>query len=478
MKLISVKTMSFILVFMLLILSFQPSASSNLDEAQQNVERTRTEIAEFEKLIDDIENEINNRIAFIEELGIKLNTAQADLLSAEDDMRLANEMMAENLELFAGRLRSAYMKHNVSYLEVLFQAESFADIIIWWVYLTRIFENDSRIISNLEQELAAIEQKQIDIEKQIQDIDSLRTQIRAEQVNLDAQREEKAKLLSAARGRLKSEIAELARLSPRAEFESVYAVVIDNIENARPHHGINEANVVYEYEVEGGITRYLALFSSFPSKVGPIRSARLHSAALAFEHDASFIHAGGGVDILHAMRVYGVKSINELTWDGEGFFRDRERRAPHNLYVDLTKLGVEAKPQQFIMKPAYLSRRGSLINNITIEYNRRHIVSYTYDPKKEAYRQMINGERIRDARGRQIYARNVIIAYVPYDIDAFLRPTAELVGEGEIDFYSMGQHFEGRWRKVSLDSPTRFYFLDGEVIEGVYGQTWIHLVPQ
>jgi len=476
MKRTYIKAIIFLLGFSVLMFTFQLSASSTLEEAQDDVERTKTEIAEFEKLIEDIENEINKRISRIEDLGAELETARTDLLIAEENMFLAQEDMSKSLDLFAGRLRSAYMKHNVSYLEVLFQAESFADIIVWWVYLTRILENDVRIITDLELEQASIAQKRTDIERQIADMDDLGNQIQAEQVNLNAQREEKEKLLSESEGRLESELAELARLSPRAEFKTVYAVVIDNIENARPHHGINEANVVYEYEVEGGITRYLALFSSFPTKVGPIRSARFHSAVLAMENDTSYIHAGGGVDVLQAMRSLGVKSINELTWDGEGFFRDGRRRAPHNLYVNLADLGVEDKPEQFIMRPAYLSRRGTEIRNITIEYNRRHIVSYTYDPQKEAYRQMINGERVRDAQGKQIYARNVIIAYVPYEIDLFLRPTAELVGEGEIDFYSMGQHFKGRWRKEDLHSPTRFYFLDGEEIQRVYGQTWIHLM--
>lgn len=471
-----IKVISCILGFIVLFFVLQPTAESTIEEAQEDVERTRTEIAEFEKLLDDIESEINKRISRIEELGAELKQAQADLLDEERNMETAQAGMLKSLKLFAGRLRSAYMKHNISYLEVLFQAESFGDIIVWWVYLTRIIENDARIITDLEQEQALIARKQADIEKRIGDAETLRDQIQAEQVNLDAQRQEKEKLLSESKVRLGSELAELARLSPRAEFKPVYAVVIDNIENARPHHGINEANIVYEYEVEGGITRYLALFSNFPSKVGPIRSARLHSAALALEHGASFIHAGGGVDVLLAMRSFGVKSINELGWDGEGFFRDRERRAPHNLYVNLKDLGVEDEPEQFIMRPAYLSRRGTTIHNITIEYNRRHIVSYTYIPQKEAYRQMINGDPVRDAQGKQIYARNIIVAYVPYEIDLLLRPTAELVGEGEIDFYSMGQHFKGRWIKDSLHSPTRFYFLDGEEIERVYGQTWIHMM--
>jgi peptidoglycan hydrolase CwlO-like protein len=471
-----IKVISCILGFIVLFFVLQPTAESTLDEAQEDVERTRTEIAEFEKLLDDIENEINKRITRIEELGAELKQAQADLLDEERNMETAQVGMLESLELFVGRLRSAYMKHNISYLEVLFQAESFADIIVWWVYLTRIIENDARIITDLEREQALIEQKRADIESRIEDLDALRTKIQAEQVNLDAQREEKEKLLSESKVRLGSELAELARLSPRAEFKPVYAVVIDNLESARPHHGINEANVVYEYEVEGGITRYLALFSSFPSKVGPIRSARLHSAALALENDTSYIHAGGGVDVLRLMRNFGVRSVNEMVWDGEGFFRDRGRRAPHNLFVNLAELGVETKSEQFIMRPAYLSRRGTAINNITIQFNNRHIVSYTYDPQKEAYRKMINGERARDAEGRQINARNVIIAYVPYEIDLLLRPTAELVGEGEIDFYSMGQHFKGIWRKDDLHLPTRFYFLDGEEIERVYGQTWIHLM--
>jgi len=476
MKRFNIKVISCILGAVLFIFAFQSPVKSTLDEAQEDVERTKTEIAEFEKLIEDIENEINKRISRIADLGAELETAQTDLVTAKESMVLAQEDMSKSVDLFAGRLRSAYMKHNVSYLEVLFQAESFADIIVWWVYLTRILENDVRIITDLEQEQASISQRHADIEKQMDDMVALRNQIQAEQVNLDAQREEKEKLLSESKGRLESELAELARLSPRSEFKPVYAVVIDNIESARPHYGITEANVVYEYEVEGGITRYLALFSSFPTKVGPIRSARLHSAALALEHDASFIHAGGGVDVLQAMRRFGVKSVNELAWDGEGFFRDEGKRAPHNLFVNLARLGVEDKPDQFIMRPAYLSRRGTAVRDITIEYNRRHVVSYTYDPQKEAFRKMINGERIRDAQGKQIYARNVIIAYVPFTIDLFLRPTAELVGEGEIEFYSMGQHFEGRWRKEGLDSPTRFFFLDGEEIERVYGQTWIHLM--
>ena len=146
MRRFNIKVLSCILGLVLFIFVFQSPAKSTLDEAQEDVERTRTEIAEFEKLIEDIENEINKRTSRIEDLGAELEIAQTELVVAKENMVMAEEDISKSFDLFSGRLRSAYMKHNVSYLEVLFQAESFADIIVWWVYLTRILENDVRII--------------------------------------------------------------------------------------------------------------------------------------------------------------------------------------------------------------------------------------------------------------------------------------------------------------------------------------------
>lgn len=472
------KIVTGLLLLNFILLTMIPVVTANPEEVQENIDRTQIEIAEFENFIKEIEEEIENRTLRLEELTKELQQEQFNLTMEQDNLILAQDELRETLGLFSNRLRTAYMQGVASYLELFLKADSFADIIVWWVYLTRILENDGRVISELEHQQVMISQKRSEIEAQIVALDDMKERISIEQTNLNDQKAEKQALLADAQGRLRSELAELARLSPRAEVEAVYSVVLDNISSARPHHGISEANVVYEYEVEGGITRYLALFSSFPTKVGPIRSARIHSAVLALENNTSYIHAGGGVDVLQQMRNLGVRSINELAWSGGGFFRDTGRRAPHNLFVNLASLDVEQKSENIIMRPAFINRQGSSVTKVDLEFNNRHTVSYTYNPEKESFRKSINGERQRDARGQQIYARNIMVARVPYGIDLFLRPTADLIGEGEIDFYSMGQHFEGVWRKESWDSPTRFYFLDGVEIERVYGQTWIHIMRQ
>ena len=55
-----------------------------------------------------------------------------------------------------------------------------------------------------------------------------------------------------------------------------YAVMINNLGAARPYHtGLQDAYLVYEIVVEGGITRYLALFKDKTNEVvGNVRSAR------------------------------------------------------------------------------------------------------------------------------------------------------------------------------------------------------------
>ena len=53
------------------------------------------------------------------------------------------------------------------------------------------------------------------------------------------------------------------------------AIMIDNQSGARPQAGLNSAELVYEIIVEGGLTRYMAVFKNTTlDQIGPIRSAR------------------------------------------------------------------------------------------------------------------------------------------------------------------------------------------------------------
>ncbi|MBS4022693.1 MAG: DUF3048 domain-containing protein [Dethiobacter sp.] len=460
-------------VFLLLIAAgFYSTAYGNLDEARRNVEATREQIAELEKVIKALEDSIKVRVTRIEELEKEFSDTETWLERAREELERTEFMLKERSSVFADRVRSAYIKGGLSYLELLLGAESLGDLIVRAAYLTRILTGDAELIVFIRAEQASIVAQRTAMEEQHQRLRDLLGQREGEQRNLEDQRREMDTLLAAAKTRLASE---LAKITPQAERKPVYAVAIDNVAQARPQHGLSKASIVYEYEVEGRTTRYLALFAALPNKVGPVRSARSHSAMLALENKTNFIYASAGTDVLAMIREWGVNSTNALTYSTSSIYRDSARRAPHNLYVNLSTLGVMAPSQEVVIRPAFLSRNGTSATSITIQYTASYIVRYEYVRDKGSYRRYINNQLQRDATGEEILARNIIIQYTRYRTDLRLRPTPDLIGEGVIDYYAQGEHFTGTWKKESRESPTRFYYQDGQEIERVYGQTWIHI---
>src|SRR5437660_5066582 len=111
-------------------------------------------------------------------------------------------------------------------------------------------------------------------------------------------------------------------------------IQVENISVARPQSGLQNAAIVYEYVTEGGISRFSALYMSAPSgRLGPIRSARLVTIALARIYSAVVVYSGGSEYINSQIRSAGIPHVDENTANGD-LFRDNTRAAPHNLYSD------------------------------------------------------------------------------------------------------------------------------------------------
>jgi hypothetical protein len=109
-------------------------------------------------------------------------------------------------------------------------------------------------------------------------------------------------------------------------------VKVENSPRARPQSGLDAADVVVEELVEGGITRFVALFhSELPDEAGPVRSARPIDVDLLGGLGASgFAYSGARAEVEELLA--GVPSVL-VTEGAPGFFRATGRDAPHNLYV-------------------------------------------------------------------------------------------------------------------------------------------------
>ena len=98
------------------------------------------------------------------------------------------------------------------------------------------------------------------------------------------------------------------------------AIMIDNVGNARPQAGLNDAYLVYEMIVEGEQTRLMALFKGKNlKKIGPIRSSRHYFLDYALENDAIYVHYGWSPKAKNDITSFNINNINGMVESSKSF---------------------------------------------------------------------------------------------------------------------------------------------------------------
>jgi hypothetical protein len=117
---------------------------------------------------------------------------------------------------------------------------------------------------------------------------------------------------------------------PVPSLNRVLAVKIDNIVYARPQTGLDHADIVYVLPVEGGLSRFLAIFSSdVPSVIGPVRSAREDDLQLLRQFGRpAFAYSGATAALLPYIH-RTARIVDLYAGIAGGYYRDARRIAPY-----------------------------------------------------------------------------------------------------------------------------------------------------
>ncbi len=270
------------------------------------------------------------------------------------------------------------------------------------------------------------------------------------------------------------------------------AVMINNIGAARPYHtGLQNAYLVYEIIVEGGITRYMALFKdNFPEVVGSVRSARHYYLDYALENDAFYAHWGWSPKAESDIESLKINNLNGLTMGSPYFFRKNLGiSTEHTGFTNLKALSeyVQDKYRNESNKHLLLKYSAKKIeleeaeeaNRLDLKYSSGYVTNYVYDSEQEVYKQFVNDKEHKDYEtGLQYTVKNIITYQVPnHSIDSYGRQDIDNIGEGTGYFITGGKAVEITWSKKSRTAQTKYKFKNGEEITVNDGNTWIHIVP-
>lgn len=265
------------------------------------------------------------------------------------------------------------------------------------------------------------------------------------------------------------------------------AAKVDNHPNARPQQGLENTDLVFEELVEGGLTRYVAVWhSDVPAEIGPIRSIRPMDPDIVSPLGGIIAYSGGQYRFVVMMQQTEVYNAIHGQADADPFmFRQRGRPGPHDVIVRAPELiaanaSIPAPAQQFAFAPDPASSTagvsGTPTETIALRFGAASQPSWYWNAGRALWERSQGGSPDLDLSGVPYSAVNVVVLRVPITVDQSI-PKTELIGSGEACVSTAGKTICGTWSKDARTAPIRLVDTTGTVIQLGPGNSWIELVP-
>jgi Protein of unknown function (DUF3048) N-terminal domain/Protein of unknown function (DUF3048) C-terminal domain len=279
--------------------------------------------------------------------------------------------------------------------------------------------------------------------------------------------------------------------SPAAEKRPALAVKIDNVQGAWPQAGLNQADIVFDLPVEGGLTRLLAIFHSQDVPVfGPIRSARpVDADILHLLGHAYFAFSGGTSSDLGPINDHS--NATPMWWDVTPslFVIRHDHAVPHQVFGTTAMLyaGGEARAPSTTPPPAMFSYQVEVpttvavpATTVTAQYSAATAV-WTWNGTKYLRTQSGHPDLLID--GSQVTSTNVVVMSVgvkntsAHDSHGTVVPLPVVIGSGQVWVFRNGVVVHGTWSRPSENSPMKLATSTGQVIPLMPGRTWVEVLP-
>ncbi len=284
--------------------------------------------------------------------------------------------------------------------------------------------------------------------------------------------------------------------TPKSQYagnQRTIAITIDNVGDARPQTGLNKAMIVYEAYVEGGLTRYLAVYKNADVEtIGPTRSARPVFIDYALENDSIFVHYGGSDRALSDVKKLKMDNANGIESPANVFRRTKKKAAPHNALTGTKeiweyansrgyrKTTTERNVLNYVVDEVNLEE-GTVANTVNIPYTGSK-VKYVYNAETGLYERYFAGKLQKDwLTNDTIIAKNIIITiannYTTEEENGYGRQEIENIGKKDGYYITNGKAIKIKCEKNTRAGKTVYKDLNGNEINVNDGNTYIQIVP-
>jgi Protein of unknown function (DUF3048) N-terminal domain/Protein of unknown function (DUF3048) C-terminal domain len=279
------------------------------------------------------------------------------------------------------------------------------------------------------------------------------------------------------------------------------ACKVDNSEAARPQQNLNKTDMVFDEMVEGGLTRFVAVFHSQllttdvdPKAVGvaPVRSIRPMDPDIISQFGGIVCYSGGQLKFVNMMRATKVFNASETSEQGNHTFsRLTTREAPHNVQVNVKLLAANhpeiVAPQQGFdfagtLEGSTAVAAGNSVSRIKVAFPSA-LAEWVPSADGKQWLRIQDGKVDTDsATKEQLHATNVVVLDVQEDrsyADPKYGhiPKAVLIGKGKAWVFTGGKYVDAFWSKANQTARIILTDAKGAAINLAPGNTWVELKP-
>jgi hypothetical protein len=248
---------------------------------------------------------------------------------------------------------------------------------------------------------------------------------------------------------------------------------------------VDAADVVYVEEVEGGLTRLAAVYStSYPRAVGPVRSARISDIQLLAQYGSvGLVYSGSQRALVGPLRRSSLRLLS-LDAGSRGFRRARDRSAPYDVIADLRTLRGRAEGASVPSAVGYrfgpAPAGGLTAAGVTVRWPAARLRA-TWSARDRRWLVSMDGRASRTPEGRRLGPTTLVVQRVdvvasPYrDVNRNTTPDSRTVGSGSALVLRDGRVYDARWSRPA-DAAVTTYTVGGRPAVLAPGQVWVALV--
>ena len=273
----------------------------------------------------------------------------------------------------------------------------------------------------------------------------------------------------------------------------ILVVKIDDTPPAHPQAGLEDADVVYIEQVEGGLTRLAAVFSSkIPAVVGPVRSARISDIEILQQYGrVAFAYSGAQSKLLPVIAAANLENLGAQHQSREIYAEDPLRSSPTAMMLQAMKLMQKVSTAKL---PIAISKSvgwsfgdrpdtGTAIASVRVSWP-ASAYEATWSASQERW--LLSQRAVADlsTSGKQLGPTTFLIQLVSitpseyHDKVGGVTPFSATVGSGSGYVLRNGVSIAANWRRLSADEGTTWTDKSGEEIKFAPGQIWIALTDK